>query len=154
MGKNGIRQVNLIQVDYDTMDQSLFDALETLYKEYHFTPKELLSNKLPYANYLAISNEDDQMIGMSSYREINKRVVRTERTILYPHFRGLGYGKMIATGLERFLKSKNYGKMTCQVYTDNFKMIMLKLKQGHIIEGVMRNHDAEGVHEYFISKEL
>ena len=154
MDKDSTRQIDFKVVPFEKMTPEEVFIAEQLYFNHHSTPDEFLKNKLPESTYIFITNEEDFVIGISSFKEISFRSVMTERTILYPQFRGLGYGEMVCAELESLMKSKGYNKMCCQVLTFNLPMIFLKLKQGHMIEGLMRNHDGLGIHEYFISKEI
>lgn len=154
MDKDGIKQVTLKEVDYDSMDEQLFIDLNDLYLNCHSTPKEFLKEKLPYANYLVVFNHCNDMIGMTSYREISKKLVITERTILLPSFRGIGFGSAICLELEKFLKKREYNKMCCEILTFNLPMLFIKLKQGYLVEGLARNHDGKDVHQYYLGKEI
>lgn len=154
MAKNDIRKVTFKEVDYDSMNDDLFSDLEFLYHNCHSTPTEFLKKKLPYADYIVIFNEHGDMIGMTSYREISHKLVMTERTILYPKYRGAGYGSAVCLELEKFLKSKKYTKMTCEIFTFNLAMLFIKLNQGHLVEGLARNHDGKNVHQYYVGKEI
>lgn len=155
MAKASTKQVILTEFDYNTSPRDIYDILEDLYLIHHSTPKAVLKTKLPYASgYFLISNKVGTVIGMSSYQKVSKRLVMTERTILYPKYRGLGYGTATSKELERVLKAKGFGKICCQVYTFNHYMVLLKMKQGYFIEGLLRDHEDVGLHEYYLGKEI
>ena len=40
------------------------------------------------------------------------------------------------------------------IYIDNIPMIVIKLRQGYIIEGLHRDHERPGLHEYSLGKVL
>jgi len=95
-----------------------------------------------------------KVVGVTSFLHLTPRVVETLRTVVAKGFREEGLGKSLAEDIEKIIRNKGYQKMTSHVYTDNHKMICLKIKQGFLVEGLSRNHDGDGCHEYRMSKEL
>ena len=139
-------------------DATMYETIKFLYQNHHSTPKELLKNELPEATYLLAFLETGRsvapMIGFTSYKNITNTLYMTERTIICPEYRGKGYGKALSLELESYLKKLGAHKICCEVLSFNKKMLNIKLDQGYVIEGFMRNHDAPGVDQYFLSKEL
>lgn len=135
-------------------DRPLMEIAKDLYFNHHSTPKELLKKELPEANYFFVYNQKDELIGMTSYIKKSKRLVMTERTILYPKYRGQGYGTAISACLEDELKKKGFKKIICEILTFNISMLIIKIRQGFLIEGLMRDHDNRGIHQYFLGKEI
>lgn len=157
---NNPRKVELQEYDWDTLNAcsmnscNTLELAEDLYFNHHSTPKEFLADKLPEANYCFVTNEDSELIGITSYNAKGKYLVITERTILFPKYRGQGYGALISQKLEDILREKGFKKIICEILTFNTEMLIIKIKQGFLIEGLMRNHDDKGIHQYFLGKEL
>ena len=149
-----MQKVSLMEIDNKTMSVGIYKVLDALYRDYHSTPKHLLKDKLPTAHYIRIYNEENDFIGMTSYQAITKTLALTERTILYPKYRGKGYGSAACRALEKLLKKKKFKKICSEVFTTNLPMLFLKMKQGHLIEGLMRDHDDTGIDQYYLGKVL
>ncbi len=135
-------------------DESAREIAEDLYFNHHSTPDDLLEKVLPEATYLFASNEDFEIVGMTSYKKITSTLAITERTIVFPKYRGKGYGNLISTCLESDLKTTGVRKIVCEILTFNLPMLFIKLKQGFLIEGLQRNHDRPGTHQYILGKDI
>lgn len=146
MVKTRNRKVELLDIDKDNIH------VKELYFKHHSTPKELLCDEVPDAKYYLVYNEHSHVIGMTSFRELSPKLIMTERTILYPTRRGMGYGKLTSQALERLAIHKGYHKMTSEVFTFNEPMVMLKLKENWTIEACLRDHDGPGLDCYVMSK--
>ena len=150
--------MSVILKPVDLTDQRKYDLVNHYYQNFHSTPKELISDKLPEATYLLVCLDTDSrtapLLGITSYKQITPTLYMTERTIIEPQFRGKGYGKAASNAVEQYLKDLGAHKICCEVLTFNTKMVNIKLSQGYVIEGTMYNHDAPGIHQYFFGKEL
>ncbi len=153
---NSTRVVTLKEKHWYNYDQfhDLMRKARELYLKHHSTPKKLLKKELPDANYFWIYDQQEQLIGITSYVKKGKYLAMTERTILYPEYRGQGFGYAASVALEGKLKQKGFKKIICEVLTFNTPMIIIKIKQGFLIEGLMRNHDDVGIHQYYLGKEI
>lgn len=130
-----------------------YDVLFDLYHNHHSSPKDILWRDLPRANYF-IAVSKGKLLGMTSYRWMSPTLAMTERTIVYPKYRGSGVGREISKQMEEFLRKEGAHKICCEILSENKKMLSIKLGQGYEVEGYMRNHDASGVHQYFLGKLL
>lgn len=124
------------------------------YQYYHSTPKEAKLDLAPYTDYKFKLLVDDQIIGITAFKWLAPGLAQTGPTILHPHHRGQGYGKLASNLIEKQAESMGARKVCCEVFTFNLPMIVLKLNQGYIIEGTMKDHDTVGLHQYFMSKVL
>lgn len=152
-GYTHIKLINtMIELKSTTIKKSK-KILDDLYFNYHSTPKKLLKKQLPISNYLLIKKENT-IIGMSSYKELTPTLVSTERTILYPKYRGKGFGKLASKKIVDFLTQKGYHKIHCEVLTFNTKMLKIKIDQGFVVEGLMKDHDDLGIDCYTLGLQL
>ncbi len=136
---------------------SFFDSkyINKVYFEYHSTPDRALPAKLPDANYLKIwSDAEQQYVGITAWRKIAPDLYMTGPTILEPEYRGKGLGKHVSQAIEDYVASMGARKVVCEVLTFNLPMVIIKLKQGYLVEGVMMHHDAHNVHQYYLGKVL
>lgn len=81
-------------------------------------------------------------------------LLKTNHTVVHKDFRGQGVGKRLGDAVEEMVREMGVTKITCHVYVDNLPSVMLKLKQGFLVEGLLRNHEETGRHEYIMGKEL
>lgn len=94
------------------------------------------------------------LVGITSFVEWTPHLVMIQNTMVTPHLRGQGVGRLLNTGLETVLKELGYGKIVSHVYVENLPSLILKLKLGYLIEGTLRDHDRAGQHEYILGKIL
>lgn len=119
-------------------------------------PKHLKPMKLDDLgeNHIVAFGEDRRVVGVISYTKITSNLIRTYREVVDKYERRKGIGQKLNETLEAVCKEKGISKITCNIYTDNIANISLKLKRDYIIEGLLRNHNGIGIHEYIVSKEL
>lgn len=153
MVKNGNKQVELFGIKDPNEEVEVYDMLFNMYSKHHSTPGRLLCDELPLANY-SLLFVGKQCVGMTSYRMLSPKLAMTERTIILPEFRNQGYGKQASQVIEDHLKSKGITKIACEIFTFNHAMLFIKIKQGYLIEGLMRNHDDRNIHQYYLGKEI
>ncbi len=128
-------------------------------KAYHFTPDELIPSVSTLAPndihlFSIIEEATGDKIGVTSYKALSKTLVEIQKTILHPQYRGNGYGRPVVEAMENVLEKRGFKKMMAFVYTTNLSMIILRLKTGFLIEGLLRNSDAPGIDEYIMGKEI
>ena len=93
-------------------------------------------------------------VGIVSFKVITKHLVDLQRTMVDVEQRRKGYGLMIGSAIEDELRRLGYGKIMMSCYSTNQGIITLKLKEGYVIEGLLRNHYELGKHDYIFGKEL
>lgn len=96
--------------------------------------------------------EDRTIIGVTSYLQYSTYTAETKHTVIRVDRRGEGLGSILSSGLEVYLKSIGYKKLTSRVFTHNIPMVVSKIKSGWIVEGTLKDHDLKGSHDYVMSK--
>jgi RimJ/RimL family protein N-acetyltransferase len=107
----------------------------------------------PGTDYYAIT-KFDAIVGVTAVTPINSKLMKLHGTVITEKLRGKGIGKTMWTLLEKELMYLGVEKAKCEVYTDNYAQIMARLKAGFLIEGLMRDHEEVGKHEYVLGKRL
>lgn len=102
--------------------------------------------------YYIVTDEDDP-VGVTGYRPLNKWVAEQVNTVILPEYRGMGYGEKASNLMTEKLFDSGFGKVFCTVRTDNQKMLNLKHKQGFNKEGLLKNHFGAGRNIYLLAKE-
>lgn len=123
---------------HHTTDMKYYPEPENLFEKYHF--------------YEAF--DDVTSVGFTCYSKWSDWLAMTHATCVHPDHRGKGYGKKISSAMLAVLKAKNFGKVQCEIYADNHKMLKVKLEQGFVVEGYRRDHYDPGKHEYHLGKFL
>ena len=133
------------------------DFLYQFIFDHHSTPKNLLPTKEELNSpslFFFRAVLDEKLIGMSSYYKVTPFLAETQKTIVLPEFRGKGFGKKISSLMEDLIKNRGFKKIRSAIYIQNLKMLKIKLDQSYIIEGLLSDHDAPGLHEYSLGKIL
>jgi len=94
------------------------------------------------------------LAGISSYVVMYGTVAQMQNTMVDPTYRRMGIGTMLNNAIEEHAKETGITKLVSHVYTSNHISLMLKIKQGYLVEGLLRDHDGEGIHEYILGKKL
>lgn len=99
--------------------------------------------------------EDDYGIeALSFFKKISPNLAEKYKTVVRLDVRGIGLSKQVDEYIENILKTNGVTKIQTNVFTDNFPSIFSRLKRGYLIEGLLRNHDKLGRHEYILGKVL
>jgi len=92
--------------------------------------------------------------GLCFLRFITPKLVESYRTVVRLDVRRMGVSKRLAELSETLMRNNGVEKIKCHVYTDNLPSIFRRLKGNYLIEGLLRNHEEKGRHEYVLGKEL
>ena len=95
-----------------------------------------------------------EIIAISRYHHITDKLIEMHNTIVSKKYRGKGVGRFLNQKLENYLRKQGVHKIQSTIYVDNLPSIVLKLKLGYLIEGLLRDHEEEGKHEYILGKVL
>jgi N-acetylglutamate synthase-like GNAT family acetyltransferase len=99
--------------------------------------------------------EDEHGIeALSFFKLLTPKLAEKYRTVVRLDVRGHGLSKKIDEHVENLLRNSGIKKIKTNIYVDNYPSLFGRLKKGYLIEGLLRNHDEPGRHEYILGKEL
>lgn len=140
------------QVDLDSIDN------ENIIKDFYnnnqsdftvFDPK--IGPKGYGYEYYSLSLENE-IIAICSIEPVTDKLSIIHSTTVKEELRGQGIGKDFNRRLELALQLKGVKKLASHVFTDNLGSIIMRLKMGYLIEGLLRDHEEMGKHEYIFGK--
>lgn len=105
-------------------------------------------------SHIIIVKDDYGIEALSLIKLITPYLAEKYRTVVRLDSRGRGISKKIDELAENFLRNQGITKIKTNIYTNNFPSLFGRLKRGYVIEGLLRNHDEQGRHEYVLGKEL
>jgi len=91
-------------------------------------------------------------VGCTGYVEKTKYLAESVKTVVAPAFRKKGAGVAISQAIEDEVRRRGFKKIMTTILVDNIPMIVIKLKQGFLIEGIHMDHEKPGLHEYSLGK--
>jgi hypothetical protein len=91
---------------------------------------------------------------LSFFHILTPSLAEKYRTVVRLDSRGRGLSKSMDEHIEGLLKTSGVKKIKTNIYVDNFPSLIGRLKRGYLVEGLLRNHDEPGRHEYILGKEL
>lgn len=103
---------------------------------------------------IVILEDEHGIEGLTFFRIIRAKLAEKYRTVVRLDVRGAGISKKLDETVEGLLQTAGIKKIKTHVYTNNFPSIFGRLKRGYLVEGLLRNHDEPGMHEYILGKEL
>lgn len=112
----------------------------------------IMSGKVVF--YWALDAASGEVVGVTGYMPKTKFLAETVKTVVDPKFRGKGAGAAISLAMENQLRRLGFKKVMSTILIDNLPMIIIKLKQGYVIEGTHFDHEKPGLHEYSLGKIL
>ena len=130
----------------------LFDIIHTYYVRSPWPPSidKIMEGGVKY--FRAIY--EGKQIGITGYSLKTPTLAETIKTTIFEEHRGKGLGKFLSLEIEEECKRIGVKKVISTIYSFNHMMVAIKLKQGYIIEGFHRDHEAPGYHEYSLGKIL
>ncbi len=127
-------------------------------KEHHTTdPKHFPDPEQPfnkYNFYFLFKPSTATMLGVSCYSRLSDHLAITRFSCIHKDHRGQGYGRLQSDCLEQEIRKAGFGKIFCEIYSDNLANLNLKLSQGFQIEGFHKSHFDKGRDEYSLGKIL
>lgn len=94
------------------------------------------------------------VVGSAAYVRRTAFLAESIKTVVDPTQRLRGLGAAISRAIEDEIRRAGFKKVMSTIYIDNIPMIVIKLRQGYIIEGLHRDHEKPGLHEYSLGKPL
>lgn len=104
--------------------------------------------------FIAMGTDDPPKIGIVSFQYITPWLVDLQRTMVDVAHRGKGYGREISRLIEQEIRDRGHGKIMMTCYSTNMAIINLKLSEGYLIEGCLRDHYDKGKHDFIFGKVL
>lgn len=94
----------------------------------------------------------DVRVGCSAWVKKTRWLAETVKTVVDPARRGKGVGAAISQAIEDAARDAGFAKVMTTILVNNIPMIIIKLRQGYLIEGIHRDHEKPGLHEYSLGK--
>lgn len=121
----------------------------------YLVPKDVQDLLINHGESEIFIIEDDYGIeGLTFFKLLTPKLAEKYRTVVRLDVRGSGLSKQMDEYVENFLRSIQVKKIKTNIYVDNFPSLFGRLKRGYLVEGLLRNHDEPGKHEYILGKEL
>jgi GNAT superfamily N-acetyltransferase len=91
-------------------------------------------------------------VGCCAYVEKTRYLAESVKTVVDPAQRKKGVGAAISQAIEDEVRRAGFTKIMSTILITNIPMIIIKLKQGYLIEGIHMDHEKPGLHEYSLGK--
>lgn len=136
---------------YEIADSKIIKEFYTSYGEkslYNYTSH-------PRQNYTYYGIlEGDIIIAITGVVKISEKSAMLAGTLVAPNYRGIGISKKLMADLEKELASVGIIKLISEIYTDNYKQIMNRIKSGFLVEGLIKDYEEVGIHCYILGKSI
>ena len=147
-------KIELSKVDVDSK-QELTKLHQVIANSYDKVPSPITPEDLKHPDKTFFwAKQGDQLIGCSGIYQKTQFLVETIKTVILDEFRGSGLGVSLSQAIEDECKKMGFKKIMSTIYTSNHQMIAIKIKQGYVIEGHHKDHEAPGWDEYSLGKIL
>ncbi|EKR98493.1 hypothetical protein LEP1GSC125_1656 [Leptospira mayottensis 200901122] len=93
-------------------------------------------------------------IGFTILTEKVNRTIKTGPTILYKHFRGIGFSNFLRSEILEFCKKKGFRAIFCTCPDNNIPLINSLIRNGYGIRAILRGHLKNDRNELVFAKEL
>jgi GNAT superfamily N-acetyltransferase len=104
--------------------------------------------------YWAVDIKTGMTLACSAIIRQTPYLAKLARTVVAPEVKNQGVGTWISQAMETRGRMLGFKKLTTSILTRNLPMLIIKLRQGWLVEGLHQDHDAPGVHEYTLGKVL
>lgn len=91
-------------------------------------------------------------VGCTAFMPKTPYLAESVKTVVDPGRRGQRYGALISRAIEDEVRRRGFRKIMSTILITNIPMIVIKLKQGFIVEGIHMDHEKPGLHEYSLGK--
>lgn len=121
----------------------------------HLYPKTVEELLLKDGESEVLITEDAHGIeGLCFFKFLTPSLVESYRTVVRLDVRGRHVSMKLSEIMEGMVRNMGAKKIKCHIYTDNIPSLFRRIKTGFLVEGLLRNHDEKGRHEYILGKEL
>lgn len=117
-------------------------------------PVDAATVRDPQRRYFWAHDPAGAKVGTAAYVRKTAFLAETVKTVVDPAHRKRGLGAAISRAIEDELRRAGFKKAMSTIYIDNIPMIVIKLRQGYIVEGLHHDHEQPGLHEYSLGKLL
>lgn len=106
------------------------------------------------SDYYFFTDAYNVILGVTAVEPISDKLVKLHGTVIDKDHRGKKLSSKMWSLLENQLKKDGIEKAMCEVYYDNFVQIISRLRLGFLVEGLLRDNEEIGKHEYILGKRL
>lgn len=99
-------------------------------------------------------DEAGKRVGCTAFIAKTKFLAESVKTVVDPIYRGRRLGEAISQAIEDEVRARGFKKLMSTILVSNLPMLFIKLKQGFLVEGMHRDHEKPGLHEYSLGKVL
>lgn len=133
--------VDFVKDNYEAPEHLIFESVEELVERHG-------------KSEVFIIEDLHGIEALSFFKIITPHLAEKHTTIVRLDVRGAGLSKQADSHIEEMLRNSGVRKIKTNIYTNNFPSLFGRLKRGYLIEGLLRDHDQQGMHEYILGKEL
>jgi RimJ/RimL family protein N-acetyltransferase len=145
-------------VPVDATNPAAVDELVTFVNAHYKSELPLHAEGLTSGHYrffwaLIDGGDDDGVrVGCSAYVPKTPYLAESVKTVVDPARRRGGLGAAISLAIEEQVRADGFKKIMSTILINNIPMIVIKLRQGYIVEGIHMDHEKPGLHEYSLGK--
>ncbi len=142
----------------DAADDAAVDALVAFVNTHYQSELPLSGDDLKNGHYRFFwahqdgGDDDGARLGCTAYAPKTPHLAETVKTVVDPARRKRGVGAAISSAIEDEVRRAGYRKIMSTILITNIPMIIIKLRQGYIVEGIHMDHEKPGLHEYSLGK--
>jgi GNAT superfamily N-acetyltransferase len=100
----------------------------------------------------ATASDGEVVVGATAYVPKTPYLAESVKTVVDPGRRRGGMGAAISQAIEDEVRRRGFKKIMSTILIHNVPMIVIKLRQGYLVEGIHMDHEKPGLHEYSLGK--
>lgn len=145
--------MNVVKID--TTNKLAREELYNFYCRHYNAPSYLLPESPDdiEGSYYAVVDVD-AIIGVTKCSYPSPFSMKTSSTVVHSAMRRQGIATLLHSTIEGIVREKGVSKIYCHIYVDNLASIIVKLKSGYLVEGLLKDQDEPGKHEYIMGKTI
>ncbi|MDP2344745.1 MAG: hypothetical protein Q8O67_27600 [Deltaproteobacteria bacterium] len=138
----------------DPKDDASVDAVVAFVNRHYLSelPLERAGIVDGHYRFFWAKNAAGDVVGATAYVPRTKYLAESVKTVVDPARRMKGMGAAISLAVENEVRRAGFAKIMSTILITNIPMIIIKLRQGYIIEGIHMDHEKPGLHEYSLGK--
>ena len=146
---NAVRLVAL-----DANDDDAVDAVVSFVNRHYPSELPLARAGIKHGHYRFFwaQNAANDVVGATAYVPRTRFLAESVKTVVDPRHRQQGLGAAISRAIEAEVRAAGFSKIMSTILINNIPMIIIKLRQGYLIEGIHMDHEKPGLHEYSLGK--